>query len=70
MTIKNKELVIWFTEVVAKYILHMADPKGHFLNAVVVIRNGIPSKKNSSANARLRIYVLVTVCIFENLNTT
>lgn len=34
------------------------------------MRNGIPIRKHSSAIARFTIYILVTVCIFENRNTT
>ena len=66
-TMRKRELVIWLMEVVVKYILHMVMPKGHSLNVMVAIRKGIPTRKHSSATARWRMYVLVTVCILENL---
>ena len=50
--------------------MHMMAPNGHLAMAIVTMRKGMPSRKHSSAMARLRMYMLVTVCILENRRTT
>ena len=60
MTRRKREEVTWFTPVVVKYILHINCPNGQYSTAVVVIRKGSPTRKHSSAIARLTMYRFVT----------
>jgi hypothetical protein len=57
---RNMEDVIWLILVVVKYILHMIFPNGQYSRTVVTIKNGIPTRKHSSAMARLTMYKFVT----------
>jgi hypothetical protein len=57
-------------DVETMYNLHKNDPNIHSLRYMVVNRNGMPMRNDSSAIARFNIYLFVTVCILENLSTT
>ena len=67
MTVRKIELVNWLIDVVVMYTLHMTLPKIQFSLAIVAIKNGMPTRKHSSAMARFKMYMFVTVCILEYL---
>ena len=67
---RNMLLVNWLILVVVMYALHIIFPNIQLRRLIVVTRNGIPIRKHSSAIARFTMYMFVTVCIFENRNTT
>lgn len=48
----------------------MTLPKGQLAQIIVVSKKGSPLRYISSAKARFKMYMLVTVCILENLRTT
>lgn len=67
---KNMDDVNWVIDVLTIYALHMPLPNVHSPEYMVIIKNGIPMRKHSSAMAKFRIYILVTVCILEKRSTT
>lgn len=52
------------------YALHIPLPNVHSPEYMVIIKNGMPMRKHSSAIAKFKMYILVTVCILEKRNTT
>lgn len=67
MMTKNIDEVNCVMLVDIMYRRHMCSPKIHSPRCIVYINIGTPMRKNSSANARLRMYKFVTVFILLNL---
>lgn len=67
---RNIDDVNCVIDVLTKYALHIAPPNTQWPMFMVAMRNGIPIRKHSSAMAKFKIYMFVTVCMFEKRNTT